>query len=459
MHAGILAPAGVAEARDEALRQVRALQPRVGELAAALTVLPEAVGVRSPRTYLLAVLNPAELRPSGGAPLSIALLRFDKGRMTIENRGQTAELTRDSVQENPPLTWDGLARDPWFPRFADRFANAAMSPDWPTSAEELRRAYAAQFRTDRPAGVIALDAVGLAELLRATGPIEAPGYGTLTSENLVQTLLVDAYADFDTPFSQGERRALNNRLVDMMIDRLTKGDRMLEMAKALGRAAQGERFRLYFRNPTLQRAVASHGMDGALTRAPHDYLGVFTKNGNGSKLDVFEQREIHQLVRLRRDGTVRVTRTVSISNAAPPSPFGRRYPAGYFSRLLKSLVVGYVPATAREVRLSLNGSQVPKPPTLYEGGFRVVLGSVELWPGESAPYEVSYTLPESEPRSTYALTADPQPLVRPSSLRIDVVAPPGEEFAGARNWIVKGGRARWSGELDRARTFTLRVAA
>ena len=43
-------------------------------------------------------------------------------------------------------------------------------------------------------GVIALDVVALAKLLEVIGPIQSD-YGELTSENLVEELLVKAYAE------------------------------------------------------------------------------------------------------------------------------------------------------------------------------------------------------------------------------------------------------------------------
>ena len=48
-----------------------------------LRALPGLVGADGPRTYLLAMLNPAELRYSGGGTLSFTTMRFDHGLATF----------------------------------------------------------------------------------------------------------------------------------------------------------------------------------------------------------------------------------------------------------------------------------------------------------------------------------------------------------------------------------------
>ncbi len=82
--------------------------------------------------------------------------------------------------------------DPFVGPGPKRFANANINPDFPVAAEEMLRAARPNFGI-RADGVIALDVVAVSHLLKATGPIESGAYGTLTSENVAQKLVIDAY--------------------------------------------------------------------------------------------------------------------------------------------------------------------------------------------------------------------------------------------------------------------------
>jgi hypothetical protein len=426
VHGGGLVPAAVKDTRAAGLRQLAQLQRRVGGLASVAAALPDAVGAGQSRTYLLAVLGPADLGPSGGTPLSIAVLRLDKGRMTVEEPGAAAGRTG---------------------RFGDLVTGAATSANWRTSANQLSEAYAAQFRATRPAGVIVLDTVAFAELLRVTGPIDAPPFGTLTADTLGQAPVGTSAVRFDVT------------LLNTVVDRLADNGRMRELANVLRPAATRRHFRLYFHDPRLQRPVSDQGLAGGRTLPGHDYLGVFTKND--SPLALLQRREIHQVVRLRPDGTADVTRTLVISATAPPLAVPRRIARQLATGSIPSvrtMLVGSVPDQATTVRLSGDGAVPADPLVVREPGLRAVAGSVRLRPGASAAYRLTYTLPRVTAAGAYRLTMDPQPFVAPAAVRLDVFAPAGRSFARGKDWVVTGGQARWSGRLDRPRTVTLRTA-
>src|SRR3954469_11167778 len=80
IHAAFWEP-GVGSARTSALRQVTSLAS-VGRTAQKMLHLtPGLVGANGERTYLIAVLNPAELQGAGGSALNMLCVRFDDGRM------------------------------------------------------------------------------------------------------------------------------------------------------------------------------------------------------------------------------------------------------------------------------------------------------------------------------------------------------------------------------------------
>ena len=250
--------------KESALRQIDGLRTEITALEPMLEALPAAVGADGPRTYLVAIMNPAEMRASGGAPLSVAFLRLDDGKLTIPVKGATSELTN----LNELRYWDRLAgsKDPFQPAagLPQRFVNLTFNPSFDVSGRQLVRGTEANFgiRTD---GVIALDLVAIGHLLDATGPLESPTYGTLTSANLAQKLLVDGYAGASDPNATEARHDSNEELMTAMLSRLTEGGGLIGKATALGEAIPSRHLQMWFRDPRLQHVVQDegHGRHGA----------------------------------------------------------------------------------------------------------------------------------------------------------------------------------------------------
>ena len=67
----------IGAARDTALEQVVSLESTLDSFRPLLDVMPSLLGADAPTTYLIAVMNPAELRASGGATLSLGEMSID----------------------------------------------------------------------------------------------------------------------------------------------------------------------------------------------------------------------------------------------------------------------------------------------------------------------------------------------------------------------------------------------
>lgn len=417
--------------------ELREAGARLASATAVLDALPSAVGESGPRRYVVTVLNPAELRFSGGAALSLAQVEFTGGRMEITRQGSTFELTN----ENETITWPALPGDAWVVpgpdgRVSSRLVNATFSPDWRTAGEQLLRAYEAQFG-EQLDGVLALDPRAMAGVLAATGPAEVEGYGTLTAGNLVDRLLVDAYGDY----SVDERRALNDAAFGVLLDRLTSGRGLLGTVSALTAAAEGRHVLAFFRDPLVAAEVAKTPLSGALPEGADDFLGVYTQNTNASKVDVFQERAIEQRVQLRRDGGADVVRTVTISNATPAYEGPDADPGrGYLTRVSRPVVALYLPAQATHVELSIDGREAR--PELRTDGARTAVSTLLQLPSEAtARLVLTYRLPRlSGPDGTaYSVDVASQPMVRDPRFRLEVVSAAGTSLArGRQKWAVTG---------------------
>ncbi len=444
--------------RDSAREQITALRSELVSLGPVLEALPAAVGASGPKTYLVIIGNPAESRAPGGAPLSVAFLAFDAGRMTIQLKGQTSELTNI----NQRLLWTPLPGDPFLVGTRKRpFVNANVNPDFSVAAQQLMRAAVPNFgiTTD---GVIALDVVAVAHLLRATGPIQSPTYGELNGDNVAQKLLVDAYVNQGTTEQAkiDARHVGNDELMSTMLTRLTEGGGTLGKARALGKAVPGRHLQMYFADTRLQALVSDKRAAGQ-PRAPAvgNLSAVYTQNGNQSKNDVFQQRTLAETVQLNGDGSATVHRTVSITNATPPYHGPLPDPTiGYLTRWVGLKVLNLMPPGA----VLTASPTVPAQATVKQGvdqaGRTYAEAFVTIPPGGSTALSWDYTLPHAARADGNGLRfldyVEPQPLLNPTTLQLTVVPPPGWTFTG-----INGLAKAWKVAADHSATLSMPVIA
>ncbi len=448
VHGGWLAP-GAAAARDASLRQLDEVEGQLQPLNDVVRALPRAIGSNGPRTYLVAVSNSSELKAWGGAPLAIALLRFDHGRVSVPRRGALSE-----QQLTGRITWNYVRGDPWHPPGSQSlFSSSGLSPNFPTSGEEILRAF--QTITGvRADGVIALDPTALAGLLRVSGPVATAGFGRVGGDDVVRLLLADAYRRYP---DKAVRRQYNQQLMDAVMARLLQGGDLLREVRGLGAAAGGRHLQLYFRDQHLQDAARAHGLAGALSAAPRDYLGVFTVNGNASKTDYFQRRQIEQHVRLAADGSARVDRSIRLTNTADAQPGGDPR-TGYTTGWARPGVAAYVPGAATGISVRIDGKPAGWS-SFRELGRLVVRARLWLPPHSTHTVTVSYRLAKAAVRTSdglrYELVVDPQPIVHTATLRVVVVPPAGFDTSSRPGWFAAGGSLVATRKLNRAETLDL----
>ncbi len=444
---------GVSGLRDAGLRDADRAVADLAVVDETVSALPAALGAEAPRNYVVATLNSGELYPSGGALLAVALVRIDQGRIQIVSRAQVSEVSN----LNQPVAWTPLPSDPWQRGFTEqRLAKAPLSPDFPTTGEEILRLYQAQFGTGAT-GVIALDGPAFSAVLALSGPVTVPGYGQLTSANVVRKTLVEAYSDYNGKVDQ--RHEANNLVIDAVFTALLRAKPSGAGVSAVLHSISAGHIQLYFRDPALQAVLERTGSSHALTPFGDDALGVYTMNTNASKVDVFQQRAITQDVQLDADGSARVTRTVVIRNAPQRTcPTGPTAPvSGYLSCVSHPSVLVALPARATDVSLSADGSAVAQPRRTEDKGRVYLQFDRTLEPGTGMTVQLTYRLPAPVGGGhAYTLSYDGQPTTITPTLTVRVRPGPGVRLSG-RGWQRVGDTLTESVPL--AGSGTLRVDA
>lgn len=457
--------------RVKALEEMLPVEDAMGTLESIAPVLPDALGANGPRRYLIAIGNQAEMRASGGAPLNLIMVEFNEGRISIPIKGPTS--TQLFPPLNAPVEWWGPGANPFFatnPRNAP-FVVTNTHPNLLFSAREMAEAWVGG-NYPPVDGVITLDLTAIAAVLDATGPVESDVYGTVDGERLGQILLIEAYQQFGQEGAT-ERQEANQELLNGMLDRLLGGEDLVNAAQAITSTAPGRHFQAWLRNPDLERLAMRAGAAGQVDDpGVGDWSAVYTQNGNQSKVDVFQQRNVLVTVNMAEDGSARVTQQVTLTNATPPDrPEGPPERVGYETSWLKNAYILYVPDQARDFRASYPSGFAVRPyrnhPQLGGGwvddGFGHRMIRLVGWtpPGGQNAVSVSYTLPPGtfpivDGTLEYVLHAEPQSLFLPSTLSVTVTPPPGWTPVEAAGQIQQGTTATVSAVQDAPVDVTIR---
>ncbi len=427
-------------ARDEALAKVTPLQDSLERMMPLVRESPNLLGADGERKYLVAILNPAELRYSGGTPLTLTPVTVSDGSITFEEAVDT-ETNRGMFE---PRYWRKVKGNS-FHNGPTRVANATIPPSWPVAGEELLNGWRS-LRGRNMSGLLAVDVVTLARLADITGPMDVPGYGQVDGGNLVQTLV----GSYDRFTDVNERKAANRALVSLFVDRMLESGQLPDKVRVLADSAEGRHFAAYFRDDKIQSSLDDFSLSGDLSKTKNDYLGVFTQNVGTSKSDYWQSRQLRSDVRLQPDGSARVRLEVEIHNDSPPYVgVEPDYKQGYLTRYATSSIGSFLPRGSTVTAVELDGAQIDFVQGDYFGR-PFVRQTVAFDPQARHVLRYSYDVPAAAVREgdalTYRLDLDPQGMVRPESVSTRVQFPADFDIDTLpEGWVADGPHAAtWS---------------
>jgi Protein of unknown function (DUF4012) len=418
----------VASARDSALTQLTSVKSSYDKTVPLLRSVPAIVGADGPRSYLVALLNPAELRYSGGAPLTMMVLNFAAdGHFT-----PSGPVTSDSlIALGPYEHWKPVAGNTFHRTPQLRVTSSTFSPWWSASGEELLRGFH-QAYPQPLSGVIAIDLQALANLFSVTGPVDLglKGVPPISSTNLVK-ILAGSYDRFGTY----QRHVLNAKLISAFQQKFFASGDVSKAAQSLLDSAPGRHFATYFRDRKVQHQFSTLGLTGDLASTPNDYLGLFTQNTNGSKTDYWQRRHVVSNVHLNPDGSADVHLKVAVHNGAPV--YNGRVPdpkMGYYTRYLGTALGVFLPTGAKVEKTTVN--RHPFTPNVITPTVKGVYNrtyferQMLIDAKGTRVVRVSYHVPHAAAMTSdgglmYRLDVDPQDTVIPETMQVNVTWPTG----------------------------------
>jgi hypothetical protein len=306
----------VADARASYLDVATPAVEQVGIGADLTEVMPTFLGDDGPRTYLVGAAALSELRGSGGLLGSYSILTADEGRLDFTDFGDIEDLERDVASPDvaaPSDEYDERYRRLGGLRF---WRNANLSTDFPWSAEVLLALWEAD---DRPPldGVIVADPITFQRIVERSGAIEVPGVTTLTPDNVLDFVGLEAYAAFE---DHVERKQVLGAVATAAFARafaLIEGDDLPAAIDVVSALTRGGNLRVYSRVPEVQAALARAGVAGEIGDDAGEFGAVVVNNVAANKVDVFTDRTIEHHVELLAEGVTAASVSAAFANRAP----------------------------------------------------------------------------------------------------------------------------------------------
>lgn len=350
--------------------------------------IPEILGARKSKTYLILLQNNMELRPTGGFIGSFVLVTFERGRITDINVQDvySADGQLKGHIEPPGPIKKYLGEANWYLR------DSNWDPDFPTTATKIE--WFLNKEIDKTVdGVIAIDLEVMKSILSEVGPINIPDFNTtVDSQNLYEKTQAAAESDF----FPGSRKKANflTALSRQFIDKAAnlKGADRPKVAKAIFTNLAGKHIQIYLHNKTAQTAISTLGWDGGVStpacdgNCVFDWFGIVEANLGVNKSNYFIKREPHLLSEISND-KVSHTLTIYYQNMASPV-LG---PSGKYKTYLRILAPGG--AVINKFSVGTQGNLEEVPPEELEISGRKEAGTlVEIFPGQKKTVEIKWTL-------------------------------------------------------------------
>lgn len=383
------------------------------DLLTSLATLPDALGARGPRNYLVVPQNSEDLRATGGFIRTVSILHVDHGKVSLIDMSDAYQIDSGHGRRpnvNPPLPMGVHGWGTWY------FRDANWSADFPTSAQLLQIFY--RLGVGRSVdGVIAFDSLFLPQLLGLTGPVALPEYHeTLTAANAFERIdyhinVLHGGQSKGVAFAAAAYRATFAHLQDL------PGSSLRSALDVFRGAIQARHLLLYATDPSVEAAIQQVGADGAINRATSDYLYVVDTNMSTNKVNQSIQAQTSYKATIQADRSILATLTLTYTNNATTQNLPRQNGVPQYSDFIRV----FVPLGSE--RLSSSGLDETWP--TYVVHFKTQFSGYFKLPSKTTRrITLRYRIPANVAASShYALLVQKQPGTdsRPLDILVDSV--------------------------------------
>jgi len=378
---------------------------------------PELVGFDRPKRYMISFQNSAEARGTGGILGAYAIIEINRGKLTVVRASSNIGL------KNLP-TLPVKHSDEYFELYGNNpgiWQNANLSPHFPYGALNYLELWRLQTGEELD-GFIATDPSAISYFLNAIGTITLPDGFQITSENVIEETLKNAYQRYET-----DNTARKEFLVTIMkstFDQLFAGKfNFTKMPDALAKSIADNRFLLFITNKEIQLENERTRLAGSLKEEANNEYRVVIQNTDASKLDYYLDREVDiETLTCSPIPTTQVTVYLQnrVVNAQDLPPYVlTRADKGKPTKLVtgqhRFKVFIYGPYKSELIGGSLGSGSVGNARHGFERGRPIFIEDIDLAPDASEVIVAQFKGGKG------SLTSITQPLVRPEVVKINDV--------------------------------------
>ncbi|HEY7348003.1 MAG TPA: DUF4012 domain-containing protein [Ktedonobacterales bacterium] len=354
--AGLLKPQQVNQVR-QLLTIWPSIQTKFAEVEAWLSVAPSLLGVTTPESFLLELMDRSELRSTGGFIGNYGVMTIKNGQVQPFTLSDTYLLDLPYVQKhdsNHPAIY------PWWPFCCFGLRDSNISANFPTAAQTGMRMLKLE---GGPAvqGVIAFTPPAIARVIKIIGPIVVPDYHeTVTDQNLERLIHYYQQTKKNDPLTNlppsdqisSPRKRFTALLARAFLEKLhgLPTSKLVDIARAAITSLETKDIQVYLSDKNAEALLAQHKFDGTITQGPGDGVTIIDSNVGVNKGSQFTVVSYTDNVTLDAQGTAthNLTITYNYKVTDPKTLFGQ-------DRYLTYLRV-YAPANAKLKSLKgLNG--------------------------------------------------------------------------------------------------------
>jgi hypothetical protein len=227
-----------------------------------------ALGGERPARYVVLFQNPAELRPTGGFPGTMALVTVQQARLAEYQFFDAHELTQDYIDRRKTLLAQPWPMRQFFPQTGFLLHDALWWPDFPRSAQQFMDMYA---ETGWPPidGVFAVQPEVAGDLVGLTGPFTIQFEGEqhlINADNVYQQIDSQRRLVRMTPQDRVVHKDVLGLIGQNLVDRLKNANRaqLAGAVDVLATACQRRDLQVYFANPVVEAEFDRQGCTGRL---------------------------------------------------------------------------------------------------------------------------------------------------------------------------------------------------
>jgi hypothetical protein len=430
----------VYEEITDLMRRADELRVTASKAAAASRLAPEMLGGAEPRTYLVLLLNNAELRGAGGVLSGVGTVTMRDGGIELGDFSPQGKLG-SSPYERVEAPEEFARRFGFAKADTTLWINASYSPDVPDVALVASRLYD-KVRKVETDGAIVVDPRGIAALMPPDATVETPSGGTLTASTLAEYIYSTAYEELG-----GNRDARRGSLLNIGRDVFKllaeRGPGGVDELDDIAEAVSSGHLRFVSFDPEEHELLERVGAAGSLP-AEDDGVFVGVQNHGPDKLDFWIERSLTHRCSIEEEAALCET-SVTLRNEAPDGL--TRYVSPRPDDAAHEFVEIYLPGEADISAVELDGEAADVLRD-SQAGLSTVGTDIELPAGEETTLAATYLLPLD---GSYEVTIAPQPLAHDASVRVVLDAPGGWTIDGPEDSDEE--RLEYEGELTGSLRF------